>query len=248
MSGLLRRIRGARGAAPDAAAEAGWGDEGAHTHAEPAGPVAGEPPLPAGLDLDALVGEQPTSRRRGRMRRRLRHLRRVREVLLRDLGGLVLEIHRSGEAGSEAHSRLVGAKLARLSSVAAEIAELQDVLADHRRMELREPGIGGSCPLCGELHGSEARFCWACGTPVAPGAARPLPATSEQVLPAIALPAASAAAAAAPPAGAGAPADPDATQPMPAIDAEQQPDAGGNGVADLPTQEFIEGSSEDIQP
>jgi hypothetical protein len=56
-------------------------------------------------------------------------------------------------------------------------------------MVLREPGIGGSCPLCGELHGSDARFCWACGTPVAPGAARPVVATAADTLPAIGAPA-----------------------------------------------------------
>jgi hypothetical protein len=184
MSGLLRRIRTARAPAPDREQE--WSHEGEQAHA-PEDPVSdgGVPALPAGTDLDALVGERPSTQRRGRMRRRLRHLRRVREVLLRDLGGMVFEIHRSGQAGDEAQSHLVGAKLARLEGVNQELHELEDVLGDRKGMVMREPGIGGTCPLCGELHGSEARFCWACGTPVAPGAARPVTATSAEALPQI---------------------------------------------------------------
>lgn len=125
--------------------------------------------LPAGADLDKLVGERPTTRRRARLRRRLRHLRGVREVLLRDLGGMVFEVHRAG-----AHdSPVVGQKLARLAMVDAELRELESALDDRKGMVVREPGIGGTCTNCGELYGSEARFCWACGTPVVPGAQPP---------------------------------------------------------------------------
>jgi len=188
MSGFLRRIRTARPAAPDPAPDDGAArsDEGGspHVHDEPTND-GGLPPVPAGTDLDALVGEQPSTQRRSRLRRRLRHLRRVREVLLRDLGGMVFEIHRSGQAGAEAQSRLVGSKLARLDAVNRELHELEQILGDRRGMVMREPGIGGTCPLCGELYGSDARFCWACGTPVAPGAARPVTATSQQALPQI---------------------------------------------------------------
>ena len=116
-------------------------------------------------ELDAMVGEPPTSRRRGRLRRRLRHLRRVREVLLRDLGGIVFEIHK---AGSTAEA-IVQSKLHRLATVDAELRELESLLDDRRAMTIREPGIGGSCPECGELYGSEARYCWSCGSTVVPG-------------------------------------------------------------------------------
>src|SRR4051795_6540473 len=177
MSGLLRRIRGARAAAPDRTPDAGAarpqeGDE-ARTEPEATG-SGGHPALPAGVDLDRLVGERPTTARRRRLRRRLRHLRSVREVLLRDLGGLVLEVHRSGRAGDEGPSQLIAGKLARLDAVTDELRELESVLGEPRGTVLREPGIGGTCPACGELFGSDARFCWACGTPVAPGAARPV--------------------------------------------------------------------------
>ena len=195
MSGLLRRIRRTRPTAQEPAPDAGatW-DAAEHPNGEqPGGEDAwknghepnGLPAIPAGTDLDVLVGERPTSQRRGRLRRRLRHLRRVREVLLRDLGGMTFEIHRSGEQTDRA-SELVEAKLARLASVDAELRELASILDDRRATVLREPGIGGTCPLCGELHGSDARFCWACGTPVAPGAVRPVVSTG--IVPALAAP------------------------------------------------------------
>src|SRR4051794_24953679 len=104
MSGLLRRIRRARAAAPDPAPDEGaaWPQGGDEARVQPDATDTGGPArLPAGVDLDDLVGTRPTSRRRTRLRRRLRHLRAVRDVLLRDLGGLVLEVHRSGRAGDD---------------------------------------------------------------------------------------------------------------------------------------------------
>jgi hypothetical protein len=187
MSGLLRRIRRTRTPADEPAPDKGaaWDEAERPTGEQPGGDDAWRdtlPELPAGSDLDRLVGERPTSRRRGRLRRRLRHLRRVREVLLRDLGGMTFEIHRSDEHSDRAQA-LVQDKLARLANVDAELRELREILDDHGATVLREPGIGGSCPLCGELYGSEARYCWACGTPIAPGAVRPV--TSTGAVPAL---------------------------------------------------------------
>ncbi len=202
MSGLLRRIRrGARPTAADPAPETGEArdDGGATAPPDAAAPTGGDAALPAGTDLDRLVGEGPTSRRRSRLRRRLRHLRSVREVLLRDLGGFVFELHRSSGEQSDAETALVSDKLARLQSVDLELRDLEAQLDDRRPMVLREPGIGGTCAVCGELFGSEARFCWACGTPVAPGATRPVSAVAAAAggsRPAAALPAALAPAAA----------------------------------------------------
>jgi hypothetical protein len=129
--------------------------------------------IPAGTDLDKLVGPVPSTRRRGKLRRRLRHLRGVREVLLRDLGGMVFQVHRASRDGDEAVRPVVDEKLARLAAVDRELRDLEAILDDRRGLVVREPGISGTCPNCGELFGSEARFCWACGTPVAPGAMRP---------------------------------------------------------------------------
>lgn len=107
-------------------------------------------------------------RERGRLRRRLRYLRRVRELGFRDLGGLVFDLHRFGRARDD----LVQAKLSALQAVDQEMRMLEVLLDDRRPVtELREPGIS-SCPRCGALHGSDARFCPSCGLQLV--GARPL--------------------------------------------------------------------------
>jgi hypothetical protein len=162
---LFRRNRGAREETAEPGAETLAAEpDAAAIAAAPEEPTAVQP---GPAELDALVGEVPGTRRRGRLRRRLRHLRRVREVLLRDLGGLTFELHRSGTPDG---GTVMDGKLARLAGVDAEIRELESRLDDHRAMVVREPGIGGTCAECGELFGSEARYCWACGHPVAAGA------------------------------------------------------------------------------
>ena len=135
MSGLLRRIR-RPGAAPGNGTPEG-------AAAEPP-PEPARPAVPAGVDADELE-RRPSTRRRGGLRRRARFLRRARELMLRDLGGLIYESRRRGQPAAEA---LLAQKADRLAAVDAE---------------LREPGIGGSCRVCGELHPSDARFCANCG-------------------------------------------------------------------------------------
>ncbi|MDX6556692.1 MAG: hypothetical protein QOD86_2887 [Miltoncostaeaceae bacterium] len=173
MSGFVRRIRGTRPADADQAPP-GVGEQ---QETQPTEQLT----VPAGTDLDRLVGDRPATQRRGRLRRRLRHLRSVREILLRDLGGVVFEVHRSGDPAGNEHHGIVGAKLERMQRVDVEIRELETLLDDRRGLVVREPGIGGTCSACGELFGSDARFCWACGTPVAPGAVRP-PAAARQIV------------------------------------------------------------------
>jgi ribosomal protein L40E len=117
-----------------------------------AGVPAGREPIP----------DRPSFRQRGRLRRRLRYLRRVRELGFRDLGGLVFDQHRF----SQVNIALVEGKLAALGAVDAELRALEYALDDRRALtELREPGIS-VCSRCGALHGSDARFCPSCGTPV----------------------------------------------------------------------------------
>lgn len=111
------------------------------------------------LDAGAREPARPSFRHRGRVRRRLRYLRRVRELAFRDLGGLTFDLHRFGRDGSA----LVAGKLEALSSVDAELRTLQSALDDHREyVVLREPGVA-ACPACAALHGSEAHFCPHCG-------------------------------------------------------------------------------------
>jgi ribosomal protein L40E len=115
--------------------------------------------VPAGQEP---VPERPTFRNRGRLRRRLRYLRRVRELGFRDLGGLVFDQHKFASINDE----LVRGKLTALAAVDSELRALEHALDDRRALtELREPGIS-VCPRCGALHGSDARYCPSCGVPV----------------------------------------------------------------------------------
>jgi ribosomal protein L40E len=117
-------------------------------------------PLPAGLGPEDIAPTRPSFRDRGRLRRRLRYLRRVRELGFRDLGGLVFDLHRFGRRNDE----LVLGKLAALDAVDRELRAIERVLDERRDIiELREPGVA-ACPRCGALHGSDARFCPQCGT------------------------------------------------------------------------------------
>jgi hypothetical protein len=109
--------------------------------------------------VDPATAAAPSFRDRGRLRRRLRYLRRVRELGFRDLGGLVFDQHRFNRPNEE----LVRAKLAALQAVDAELRALEVLLDDPRPIhELREPGVA-ACMRCGALHGTDARFCPSCG-------------------------------------------------------------------------------------
>jgi hypothetical protein len=240
MSGLLRRLRPARepatGPGDDAPTESLPAQAFAPVTADappaaagtPAEPVVQERPLPAGIAPEELVGEPPDTRRRGRLRRRLRHLRRVRELMLRDVGGLVYELHRAGEPAAPAGQggRLVEAKLERLGALDAERVELETMLGDTRAVTiLREPGVGGTCPACGEYHASDAHFCATCGarvdgrTPPATAAPRTEPDHETEPAPAAMVAPAPAEA----PAGAEAPTA--AESPAP-IEPQAEPEAG----------------------
>jgi hypothetical protein len=108
---------------------------------------------------EAVTGTPPSFRSRGAMRRRLRYLRRARELGFRDLGGLVFDLRRFERERPD----LVDAKVHALFEVDTELRALERALNDRREItELREPGIA-SCPRCGALHGSDARFCSSCG-------------------------------------------------------------------------------------
>jgi ribosomal protein L32 len=97
---------------------------------------------------------------RGRARRRLRYLRQVRELQLRDLGGFVLDLYRFGQQ----RDHLVREKLDAIIATDKETHALEALLDQRQRTyEMRQPGVGGACPNCGDLHASHARFCAQCG-------------------------------------------------------------------------------------
>jgi hypothetical protein len=140
-------VQPAVGAGADAAAPTE--DAAATEETAQANAPAGQDPAPG----------SPSFRNRGRLRRRLRYLRRVRELGFRDLGGLVFDQHRFSQANEE----LVRGKVSALAAVDGELRALENALNDRRPItELREPGIS-VCPRCGGLHGSEARYCPSCG-------------------------------------------------------------------------------------
>jgi hypothetical protein len=124
------------------------------------------------------------ARERGRARRRLRYLRQVRELQLRDAGGFVFDLYRFGEQ----RDALVRAKLDALIATDKEIRSLEARLGVADRVqEIRQPGVGGTCPNCGAFHASEASFCAHCGVELktAAGAApAPEAPTEEEAAPA----------------------------------------------------------------
>lgn len=101
------------------------------------------------------------------LRRRIRFLRRRRELALHDLGGFVYETHRLGESRPE----LTTAKLDGVDVIDGELATLERALGlGEELIVLHEPGIT-SCVHCSTIHDSAARFCPGCGRPrSAPGA------------------------------------------------------------------------------
>ena len=208
MSGLLRRIKRSRSAgAGDAPAEGqAAGPEDAPTTADgpdagiarpdaasdpSGGPAAAEPASAPALvvDPDAAAGLDPAEAadprvtgRRSRLRRRLRYLRRARELMLRDVGGLVYEIHRSGGGDIAAHAGVIGPKVDRLAQLDKEARAIEAALGAPRPDdEVFQPGVGGTCDFCGELYGSAARFCSHCGSPTG-SAVRATPAPLVQRL------------------------------------------------------------------
>jgi hypothetical protein len=127
-----------------------------------ASPIADLAPPPRGGALEAPAPEGENFRERGRLRRRLRYLRRLREIALRDLGGLVYDLHRFRRERPE----LVAAKLGTLDAIDRELHVIEQALDDHRPVALlREAGISG-CVRCGALLSSDSRFCSNCGMPL----------------------------------------------------------------------------------
>jgi hypothetical protein len=117
------------------------------------GQDADRPPAPA----------KPGWRQRAKFRRRLRYLRSVRELAMRDLGGLIFDMYRFGSKRQD----LVREKLDLMFAADNELYTMETALGDQQRLhELRIPGVRGYCPECGTLNSSDARFCSNCAEPL----------------------------------------------------------------------------------
>jgi hypothetical protein len=132
-------------------------------------------PLPehpiAGADTTAPPSD-PGFLERGGLRRRLRFLRKTRELAYRDLGGLVFEMHRFGQQRED----LLAGKLATLQRIDTELRAIEEALHQGRGVTvLREAGVT-ACPRCAAIHGSEDRFCPACGFSAGGSLERPIAA------------------------------------------------------------------------
>ena len=137
--------------------------------AQPA-PEAQPAPAAAPAAPDAAVTEQTTAgqpeprrpgfRARGRMRRRLRYLRKLRELQVRDLGGLVFDLRRFERTRDD----LIAQKIDHIRACDDELHALERALDERRDLrDVREPGVGGTCPRCFAIHGSADKFCANCG-------------------------------------------------------------------------------------
>jgi hypothetical protein len=116
---------------------------------------------------------------RGRIRRRMRFLRKARELAYRDLGGLVFDLHRFGRRNDS----LVLAKLETIGRIDTELRALETTLAEHRPVTiLREAGVA-ACPRCAAIHGSDDRFCPNCGLAMDLRAERPVAGPQSAVQP-----------------------------------------------------------------
>jgi hypothetical protein len=125
----------------------------------PASPASAPASAPAGAETPPEVPTDPGFLERGGLRRRLRLLRKTRELAYRDLGGLVFEMHRLGHQRED----LVRGKLATLGRIDTELRAIEGALRERRSVTvLREAGVT-ACPRCAAIHGSEDRFCPACG-------------------------------------------------------------------------------------
>jgi hypothetical protein len=118
-------------------------------------------------DFPDQVFRQPAAsssvRERLRMRRRLRQRQRVRNALLLELGALVYELQRQGRRAPE----LLRAKAAEVATVDQEVRGLTDALDIEQPVsEIVADGVLGSCPACGALVASDARYCQRCGSPM----------------------------------------------------------------------------------
>jgi hypothetical protein len=155
---------------------------------EPEGKQAGEhkqDPQPEQQPDGARETQQvphATARERVAMRRRIRRLRRTREVLLRELGALVVEMNRQDRE----NPKLLKVKGAEVAALDRELRGLQAALAQGQTIEqVVAAGVAGRCSTCATLIAIDDRFCPNCGTPARPPQPKAEAPAGDQEAPAL---------------------------------------------------------------
>ena len=116
------------------------------------------------------------------MRKRARRLARMREVQLRELGALVVEMRRLERDNPE----LIARKAAEVLAIDEELRGLRAALGERQTVEqVVAAGVAGSCARCGTLMATDDRFCPRCGPAVAepPAAAAATPPARRPATP-----------------------------------------------------------------
>jgi len=130
-------------------------------------PPSGPPGTPA---PDPLAAAAAGPGEKGRLRRRLRRLKRSRERHFADLGTLVVDARKRSNGS---RPDVVDRRAAEAAEVDRQVRELGYAVDAEANPRVLATGVSGSCAGCGNLLGTEDRFCPQCGTPTKAGRTRP---------------------------------------------------------------------------
>ena len=133
----------------------------------PSGPPGTPAPPPA---PDPLAAAAAGPGEKGKLRRRLRRLKSSRERHFADLGTLVVDARKRSNGS---RPDVVDRRAAEAAEVDRQVRELAYAVDADANPRVLATGVRGSCAGCGNLLGTEDRFCPQCGTPTKAGRARP---------------------------------------------------------------------------
>lgn len=148
-----------------------------HETSPPAAPESAPAPVdeqPATKPALEPIPEKPSFAERASLRRRAKSLRARRDAGLLELGAIVLDQRRFGDASG---GTLTRKRTDELTDLDNELAEIEIALREDRPMTAVEAVGVARCANCSSLLGPRDRFCAECGTP-RDTASGPPPATA----------------------------------------------------------------------